>query len=51
VELTLDDDADSDGTRLVVVEVPLVALRVAAARTLHALPRAARGPQMLALAA
>jgi uncharacterized protein YndB with AHSA1/START domain len=46
VELTLDDDGDSR-TRLVVVEVPLVALRAGAARALDALPRAARrGPQM-----
>src|SRR4051812_25696124 len=49
VELTLDDH-DEGSTRLVVVEVPLVALRVAAAETIHALPRTARGPQM-ALAA
>jgi uncharacterized protein YndB with AHSA1/START domain len=48
VELTLDDE-DDDGarTRLVIVEVPLEALRITAARTLQALPGAApRGPQM-----
>jgi uncharacterized protein YndB with AHSA1/START domain len=49
VELTLDDHGEGT-TRLVVVEVPLVALRVAATQTIRALPRAARGPQM-ALAA
>jgi uncharacterized protein YndB with AHSA1/START domain len=52
VELTLDDVDDGARTRLVVVELPLVTLRAAASRTLHALPRSAapRGPQM-ALAA
>jgi uncharacterized protein YndB with AHSA1/START domain len=47
VELTLDDDGDQR-TRMVIVEVPLLTLRVAAIRTLHA--SAASGPQM-ALAA
>jgi uncharacterized protein YndB with AHSA1/START domain len=53
VELTLDDDADSDGerTRMVVVEIPLITLRVATAQTIHASTQAARGPQMAALAA
>jgi uncharacterized protein YndB with AHSA1/START domain len=48
VELTLDD-ADEHGstTRLVVVEVPLVALRVAATTAVGDLRRA-RGPQMAA---
>jgi uncharacterized protein YndB with AHSA1/START domain len=47
VELTLDDDGDRR-TRMVVVEVPLLTLRVAAARTLHASVAAGRGrgPQM-----
>ncbi|WCB95633.1 hypothetical protein DSM104299_04382 [Baekduia alba] len=50
VELTLDDaDGDADGegrrTRMVVVELPLVALRIAAAQSIGALS-AARGPQM-----
>jgi uncharacterized protein YndB with AHSA1/START domain len=50
VELTLDD-LDDRRTRMVVVEIPLVALRVAAARTVHASRAATRGPQMAALAA
>jgi uncharacterized protein YndB with AHSA1/START domain len=52
VELTLDDDPDAPGrrTRMVVVEIPLVTLRVAAAQAVHASSQAARGPQM-ALAA
>jgi uncharacterized protein YndB with AHSA1/START domain len=48
VELTLDDD-DEQRTRMVVVEVPLAALRVAAARTLTAWTAAegrSRGPRM-----
>lgn len=47
VELTLDD-ADDDGrrTRMVVVEIPLVALRAATTVTTTAALRAARGPQM-----
>jgi uncharacterized protein YndB with AHSA1/START domain len=48
VELTLDDDGDQR-TRMVIVEVPLVTLRVAAIRTLHA--SAAGGPQMALAAA
>jgi uncharacterized protein YndB with AHSA1/START domain len=54
VELTLDDAADGDGetprTRMVVVEIPLVTLRVAAVTAVRA-ATAARGPQMAALAA
>jgi uncharacterized protein YndB with AHSA1/START domain len=52
VELTLADDPEAPGrrTRMVVVEIPLVTLRVAAAQTAHASLQAARGPQM-ALAA
>jgi uncharacterized protein YndB with AHSA1/START domain len=52
VELTLDDVDGGARTRLVVVELPLVTLRVAATRTLRALPHSAapRGPEM-ALAA
>jgi uncharacterized protein YndB with AHSA1/START domain len=51
VELTLDDLEDGR-TRMVVVEVPLVALRAVADRSVAALgARAARGPQMAALAA
>jgi uncharacterized protein YndB with AHSA1/START domain len=49
VELTLDDAGD-DATRLVVVELPLVTLRVATFATVRA-ASAARGPQMAALAA
>jgi uncharacterized protein YndB with AHSA1/START domain len=46
VELTLDDaDDEATTTRMVVVELPLVTLRVAAAQSLGAL-RAASGPQM-----
>jgi uncharacterized protein YndB with AHSA1/START domain len=46
VELTLDDDGDdAQRTRMVVVELPLVALRVAPAQTAGAWG-AARGPQM-----
>jgi uncharacterized protein YndB with AHSA1/START domain len=46
VELTLDDaDDEATSTRMVVVELPLVTLRVAAAQSLGAL-RAASGPQM-----
>jgi uncharacterized protein YndB with AHSA1/START domain len=48
VELTLDDDGDRR-TRMVIVEVPLVTLRVAAVRTLHA--SVAPGPQMALAAA
>jgi uncharacterized protein YndB with AHSA1/START domain len=43
VELTLDDDGDQR-TRMVIVEVPLLTLRMATIRTLHA--SAASGPQM-----
>jgi uncharacterized protein YndB with AHSA1/START domain len=51
VELTLDDLEDGR-TRMVVVEIPLVALRAVADRSVVALrDRAARGPQMAALAA
>jgi uncharacterized protein YndB with AHSA1/START domain len=54
VELTLDDAEDTDGdrrrTRMVVVEIPLVTLRVAAVTAVRA-ATAARGPQMAALAA
>jgi uncharacterized protein YndB with AHSA1/START domain len=46
VELTLDDDGE-ERTRMVVVEVPLVALRVAATVSVAALGRT-RGPQMAA---
>lgn len=49
VELTLDD-VDDRATRLVVVELPLVTLRVATFATDRA-ASAARGPQMAALAA
>ncbi|HWH96102.1 MAG TPA: SRPBCC domain-containing protein [Baekduia sp.] len=47
VELTLDDDEDGR-TRMVIVELPLVALRVAAAQTIGAwgAGTAPRGPQM-----
>jgi uncharacterized protein YndB with AHSA1/START domain len=48
VELTLDDDSDQR-TRMVIVEVPLMTLRVAAIRTLHA--SVASGPQMALAAA
>lgn len=53
VELTLADDEDAPGrTRMVIVEIPLVTLRVTAARTLHAATRAgASGPQMALAAA
>jgi uncharacterized protein YndB with AHSA1/START domain len=50
VELTLDD-AEDQRTRMVVVEIPLVTLRAAAARTVHASSDAARGPQMALAAA
>ena len=51
VELTLDD-LDDGRTRMVVVEIPLVALRAVADRSVMGLrDRAARGPQMAALAA
>lgn len=49
VELTLDD-VEAERTRLVVVELPLVTLRVATVATVRA-ASAARGPQMAALAA
>jgi uncharacterized protein YndB with AHSA1/START domain len=53
VELTLDDAGDGL-TRMVVVELPLVSLRVAAARTLSVWTAAAsdrsRPPQLMALA-
>lgn len=49
VELTLDD-VEAERTRLVVVELPLVTLRVATYATVRA-ASAARGPQMAALAA
>jgi uncharacterized protein YndB with AHSA1/START domain len=49
VELTLDDVDDADATRLVVVEIPLVTLRVASVTTLHA-ASSARGPRMAAAA-
>jgi len=46
VELTLDDDGEAgERTRMVIVELPLVSLRVAAAQSIGALG-AARGPQM-----
>ncbi|MDX6684649.1 MAG: hypothetical protein QOF26_3982 [Baekduia sp.] len=45
VELTLDDTPDGR-TRMIVVEVPLVTLRVAADRSVHAWSDVARGPQM-----
>ncbi len=45
VELTLDDDAVEGRTRMVIVELPLVTLRAAAAQSAGALG-AARGPQM-----
>jgi uncharacterized protein YndB with AHSA1/START domain len=45
VELTLDDADDAATTRLVVVEIPLVTLRVASITTVRA-ASAARGPQM-----
>jgi uncharacterized protein YndB with AHSA1/START domain len=49
VELTLDDDPDG-GTRMVVVEIPLVTLRAVAAPVFGgAAGRAARGPQMAAV--
>jgi uncharacterized protein YndB with AHSA1/START domain len=52
VELTLDDEDDrGERTRMVVVEIPLVTLRVVAARTVHASRAAARGPQMALAAA
>jgi uncharacterized protein YndB with AHSA1/START domain len=50
VELTLDDDPEDDArTRMVVVEIPLVTLRVATVSTIHA-ASATRGPQMAAVA-
>ena len=48
VELTLDDDGER--TRMVVLEIPLVTLRVAAVTTVRAAAAASRGPRM-ALAA
>jgi uncharacterized protein YndB with AHSA1/START domain len=45
VELTLDDADDGERTRMVIVEIPLVALRVAAVTTVRA-ATSARGPQM-----
>lgn len=47
VELTLDDADDAAATRLVVVEIPLVTLRIASITTVRA-ASAARGPQMAA---
>lgn len=47
VELTLED-AEDGRTRLVVVELPLVALRAAAAIAVHGATRAS-GPQMAAV--
>jgi uncharacterized protein YndB with AHSA1/START domain len=47
VELTLDDE-DEDRTRMVVVELPLVTLRVATVTTVRA-ASASRGPQMAAV--
>jgi uncharacterized protein YndB with AHSA1/START domain len=48
VELTLDDVPDEDGrTRMVVVEIPLLTLRVVAAPAFGG--SAARGPQMAAV--
>ncbi|WP_445149339.1 SRPBCC domain-containing protein [Baekduia sp. Peel2402] len=49
VELTLDDTDDEAATRLVVVEIPLVTLRIASITTVRA-ASAARGPQMAAAA-
>jgi uncharacterized protein YndB with AHSA1/START domain len=48
VELTLDDDGER--TRMVVLEIPLVTLRVAAVTTVRAAAAASHGPRM-ALAA
>jgi uncharacterized protein YndB with AHSA1/START domain len=48
VELTLDDE-DDGRTRMVVVEIPLVALRVASVDAVASLRRT-RGPQMAAAA-
>jgi uncharacterized protein YndB with AHSA1/START domain len=48
VELTLDD-AEDGRTRMVVVELPLVALRVAARQAAGAWSAAPRGPQMAAV--
>jgi uncharacterized protein YndB with AHSA1/START domain len=45
VELTLADDEEQGGTRLVVVELPLVALHVAAASVVRRATRTS-GPQM-----
>jgi uncharacterized protein YndB with AHSA1/START domain len=51
VEVTLDD-LEGGRTRMVVVEIPLVALRAVADRSVVGLrDRAARGPQMAALVA
>lgn len=47
VELTLDDTTGG-GTRLTVVEVPLVALRVASRAVVAGGERAGRGPAMVA---
>jgi uncharacterized protein YndB with AHSA1/START domain len=48
VELTLDDDGE-DATRLVVVEIPLARLQIAAGRALQAAARShGRGPLALA---
>jgi uncharacterized protein YndB with AHSA1/START domain len=51
VELTLEDADDGERTRLVVVEVPLVALRAATAVTVRSAGASSRGPRMAALAA
>jgi uncharacterized protein YndB with AHSA1/START domain len=48
VELTLDDEEDGR-TRMVIVELPLVALRVATRQTIGAWSAAPRGPQMAAV--
>src|SRR3954470_11761300 len=48
VELTLDDEADGR-TRMVIVELPLVALRVAPRQAVGAWSAAPRGPQMAAV--
>ncbi len=50
VELTLDD-APGGGTILTVVEIPLVALRVASHAVVAGSERAARGPAMVAACA
>jgi uncharacterized protein YndB with AHSA1/START domain len=48
VELTLDD-AEDGRTRMVIVELPLVALRVATRQAVGAWGTAPRGPQMAAV--